>query len=203
MILIHGPSPFLHNMKVSIPLWISTLEPMSTSTHAAPHSHPAIHVKTNVLLSHLAWIRQLKRALLNGRTDSWCCVSSWWDWYHLPRRQEHPLLGTPTLTSHNWGYCSLCPEPRLHPVPSLCIATILPDLEILLAVFFPLLAHSLGDLSTGTGVSGSVLPAAYAGWAPPADFTEAFLGVKMCSATEHLLSGTLQSTGENNAHMHF
>lgn len=58
--------------------------------------------------------------------------------------------------------------------------------------FFPLLEFSLGVWSTE--VSDLVLPAARAGLAPLVDFTEAFLGVKTCSANEHLLSGTLQST---------
>lgn len=83
-----GPSPFMHNMKVYFPPWISTLEPMSTSTHATPYSHPAICVKTNMFLSHLAWIRQLKPVLLNRWTDSQCYVSSQWDWYPPPQEMR-------------------------------------------------------------------------------------------------------------------
>lgn len=161
---------------------------MSTSTHATPHSHPAICVKTNAFLSHLAWIRQLKPALLNRRTDNQCCVSSQWDWYPpLPPGDENILSWAHPLPHHTTG--AIAPRVQkpgsvLCPVLSLCTATILPDLEILgcvlfvcfggfywvfwLLFFFPLLACSLGIWAQGL--------VAWSCW---------------------------QSTEENKAHMHF
>lgn len=48
----------------------------------------SICVKTNVFSSHLACIRQLKPALLNGRTDSRCCISSRQGWYQPPQEMR-------------------------------------------------------------------------------------------------------------------
>lgn len=172
---------------------------MSTVTRTAPHSHPAICVKTNMLLSHLAWIRQLKPALLNGRTDSRSCVSSRRGWYHPPQEMR---TSSPGHTHSHIAQLGLLFPVSRNQAPSCTISVRCHHPAWLgnIAGFLTLLACSSGNLSTG--VSGSVLLAACTGWASPADFTEAFLRVKMSSANEHLLSGTPQSTRENKEHVH-
>lgn len=142
LVLVRGPSPFLHSTEVSTPLWIPSLEPTSTSTHAAPHSCLATCLKTTVL-GTLCSITKLKPALSNRPTDRQCCISSGRANVTLPRRAEHPLPGTPT--SHNWGHYVQKPGSILYHLcrlPPSCLSW--------QYAFFSLLGGSVGDWSTPT-----------------------------------------------------
>ena len=142
LVLVRGPSPFLHSTEVSTPLWIPSLEPTSTSTHAAPHSCLANCLKITVL-GTVCSITKLKPALSNRLTDRQCCISSGRANVTLPRRAEHPLPGTPT--SHNWGHYVQKPGSILyHP------CRLPPSCSSWQYAFFSLLGGSVGDWSTPT-----------------------------------------------------